>query len=199
MHPSSVKIHPTASVSDRANIGAGTMIWNQCQVREDAHIGEGCIIGKDVYIDFSVEIGDNVKIQNGVLVYHGVTVESGVFLGPGVIFTNDKLPRAINPDGSLKGNDDWTVGKTRVCYGASIGAGSVILPDVTIGRFALVGAGAVVTRDVPDHGLVVGNPARLIGYVCKCAEKLQAAPDGGMVCPACGEIFPSITVSEVAA
>jgi len=199
MHPSSVRIHPTASVSERATIGAGTMIWNQCQVREDVRIGEGCILGKDVYVDFSVEIGDHVKIQNGVLVYHGVTIESGVFLGPGVIFTNDKRPRAINPDGSIKGNDDWVVGKTRVCYGASVGAGSVILPDVTIGRFALVGAGAVVTRDVPDHGLVVGNPARLIGYVCKCAEKLKFAPDGSMVCPGCGEIYPSFTASEVAA
>ncbi len=199
MHPSSVKIHPTANVSDRATIGAGTMIWNQSQVREDARIGEECILGKDVYIDFSVEIGDRVKIQNGVLVYHGVTIESGVFLGPGVLFTNDKKPRAINPDGSLKGNDDWLVGKIRVCYGAAIGAGAVILPDVTIGRFALVGAGAVVTRDVPDHGLVVGNPARLVGYVCKCAEKLKVAPDGTLACPVCGETYPSLIASEVAA
>ncbi len=175
------------------------MIWNHSQVREDARIGKECILGKDVYIDFSVQIGDRVKIQNGVYVYHGVTIESGVFLGPRVIFTNDKRPRAINPDGSLKGNEDWVVGKTLVCYGASIGAGAVILPDVTIGRFALVAAGAVVTRDVPDHGLVVGNPARLVGYVCTCATKLVEIGEGVYRCPACGEAYRLETVSEVQA
>lgn len=199
MQPASVKIHPTASVSDRAVIGAGTMIWNQAQVREDAHIGNECIIGKDVYIDFSVSIGDRVKIQNGVLIYHGATIESGVFIGPGVLFTNDKKPRAINPDGTLKGNDDWVVGKIHVSYGASIGAGAVILPDVTIGRFALIAAGAVVTRDVPDHGLVVGNPARLVGYVCKCAERLKAIGGGLYTCPVDGETYLLEAASEVAA
>jgi acetyltransferase-like isoleucine patch superfamily enzyme len=199
MHPDSVRIHPTASVSDRAIIGEGTMIWNHSQVREDVRIGKECILGKDVYIDFSVVIGDRVKIQNGVYVYHGVTIESGVFLGPGVIFTNDKRPRAVNPDGTLKGNDDWVVGKTLVCYGASIGAGAIILPDVTIGRFALVAAGAVVTRDVPDYGLVVGNPARLVGYVCTCATKLVETGEGAYRCPACGEIYRLETLKEVRA
>lgn len=179
------RVHPTASVSDRARIGDGTRVWNQAQVREDAVIGRDCIIGKDVYVDFSVEIGDNVKIQNGALIYHGVTIESGVFIGPGVIFTNDKRPRAINPDGTLKGNDDWIVGKTRVRYGASIGAGAVILPDVTIGQFALVAAGAVVTHDVGDQVLVVGNPARPAGYVCRCATKLIEEAAGQYRCPVC--------------
>lgn len=174
------------------------MIWNQSQVREDVRIGKECILGKDVYIDFSVVIGDRVKIQNGVYVYHGVTIDSGVFIGPGVIFTNDKRPRAINPDGSLKGNDDWVVGKTLVCYGASIGAGAIILPDVTIGRFALVAAGAVVTRDVPDHGLVLGNPARLAGYACACATKLIETGDGAYRCPACGETYHIEKVREAA-
>jgi UDP-2-acetamido-3-amino-2,3-dideoxy-glucuronate N-acetyltransferase len=185
-----VKIHPTAQVSDRARIGANTSIWNQSQVREDVSIGQNCILGKDVYVDFGVQIGDNVKIQNGSYLYHGTTLESGVFVGPGVIFTNDKKPRAINPDGSLKGNDDWIVGETRVRYGASIGAGAVILPDVTVGRFALVGAGAVVTRNVPDHALVVGNPAHQIGFVCKCATRLvQENPVGAYRCPECGERY----------
>lgn len=182
-------IHPTANVSKDAAIGDGTYIWNQAQIRENVSIGSNCIIGKDVYVDFSVEIGDNVKIQNGCLIYHGITIESGVFIGPGVIFTNDKLPRAINPDGSLKGNDDWIVGVTRVCYGASIGAGSVILPNVTIGSFALVAAGAVVTRNVLPHALVVGNPARQVGYVCKCAAKLIEDGDGKYHCSACNEKY----------
>jgi UDP-2-acetamido-3-amino-2,3-dideoxy-glucuronate N-acetyltransferase len=168
-----VIIHSTAEVSPRARVGSGTRIWNHAQIREDTVIGENCILGKDVYIDFSVQIGDNVKIQNGALVYHGVTLESGVFVGPQACFTNDRNPRAITQDGRLKGNDDWIVGPILVKYGASIGAASVILPGVTIGRFALVGAGAVVTKNVPDHGLVVGNPARLVGYVCHCGRKLE--------------------------
>jgi acetyltransferase-like isoleucine patch superfamily enzyme len=179
------KIHPTASVSELAKIGAGTRIWNHCQVRENVSIGENCILGKDSYVDFGVQIGDNVKIQNGAYIYHGTTIESGVFVGPGVIFTNDKKPRAINPDGSLKGADDWEVGQTLVKYGASIGAAAIILPGITIGRFALIGAGAVVTRDVPDHALVIGNPARQVGYVCKCATKLVEDGNGKYHCPVC--------------
>jgi len=184
-----VRIHPTAEVHPSVEIGAGTSIWNQCQVRENAVIGANCILGKDSYVDFGVRLGDNVKIQNGALVYHGTTLESGVFVGPGAIFTNDKLPRAINPDGSLKSDDDWVVGEITVRYGASIGAGAVILPGVTVGRFALVGAGAVVTKNVPDHGLVLGNPARLAGYACKCATKLVEKESGVYECPNCGERY----------
>lgn len=181
----SVRIHPSAEVSPLANIATGTSIWNNAQIRENVSIGSRSIIGKDVYIDFGVQIGDNVKIQNGAYIFHGATIESGVFIGPGAIFTNDKRPRAINPDGSLKSNDDWEVGPIRVCYGASIGAGAVILPNVTIGQFALVGAGAVVTRDVANQSLVAGNPARLVGYVCKCATKLTRTNADEYFCPAC--------------
>jgi len=165
-------IHPTAEVSQKAQIGFGTRIWNFAQVREGAVIGQNCIIGKDVYVDFDVHIGDNVKIQNGALIYHGVTLEDGIFVGPQACFTNDRNPRAITAEGQLKGNDDWEVGPILVKYGASVGACSVILPNVIIGRFALVGAGAVVTKNVPDHGLVVGNPAHLVGYVCHCGRKM---------------------------
>jgi UDP-2-acetamido-3-amino-2,3-dideoxy-glucuronate N-acetyltransferase len=165
-------IHSTAEVSPKAQIGFGTRVWNFAQIREGVVIGQNCIIGKDAYVDFDVKIGDNVKIQNSALIYHGVTLEDGVFIGPQVCLTNDRHPRAITSDGQLKGNDDWIVGPILVKYGASLGAGSLILPNVTIGRFALVGAGAVVTRDVPDHALVVGNPARRVGYVCHCGRKM---------------------------
>ena len=164
-----IKIHSTAEVSSTAQIGEGTSIWNHSQVRENAKIGADCILGKNVYVDFGVIIGDKVKIQNNSSLYHGLSVENGVFIGPHVVFTNDKHPRAINPDGSLKVDSDWTVGETLVKYGASVGASTTILPGVTIGEFSVIGSGAVVTKDVPNYGLVVGNPGRLIGYVCKCA------------------------------
>jgi acetyltransferase-like isoleucine patch superfamily enzyme len=190
MQANLVKIHSTATVSDQAKLGSKTQIWNQSQVREGVNIGANSILGKDVYVDFDVQIGDNVKIQNGSYIYHGTTIEGGVFIGPGVIFTNDKKPRAINPDGSIKGNDDWEVGETFVKYGASVGAGSIILPGLVIGRFALIGAGSVVTHDVPDHALVVGNPARQVGFVCACATKLVAVNGTGAYhCPVCGEEY----------
>ncbi|PKO24148.1 MAG: N-acetyltransferase [Chloroflexi bacterium HGW-Chloroflexi-1] len=183
-----IRIHPTAEVSPEAEIGEGASIWNQAQVRNGARIGRECIIGKNVYIDFDVSIGNRVKIQNNCSIYHGAVLEDGVFLGPHVVITNDLYPRAINPDGTLKGDADWEVSPVRICRGASIGAGSVILPGVTVGAFALVGAGAVVTRDVPAHGLVVGNPARLVGYVCVCSRRLRA--DGaGLKCAHCGSSF----------
>jgi acetyltransferase-like isoleucine patch superfamily enzyme len=182
-------IHPTADVSSAAQIGAGTRVWNLAQIREGARIGAECIISKNVYIDFGVQIGSRVKIQNNVSVYHGVTVEDGVLIGPHVCFCNDMLPRAITPDGALKSQDDWQVGRVLVCTGASIGAGSIILPDVTIGAFALIGAGSVVTRSVAEQALVFGNPARLHGYVCRCARKLEElnqTPQGLTgICPVC--------------
>ena len=189
--PSNVQIHPTAEVSSQASIGAGTKVWHQVQIRERARIGEQCIIGKGVYIDFDVVIGSQVKIQNGASIYHGATIEDGVFVGPHACFTNDRLPRAITPDGQLKGDSDWEVGRTLVQRGASIGAGAILLPGVTVGKFALVGAGAVVTHDVPAHGLVVGNPARLIGYVCACGNKLAHDPAGEnwYTCPSCGRRY----------
>ncbi len=179
--------HPTADISDRAKIGKGTRIWHQAQVREGARIGEECIIGKGVYIGAGVRVGNRVKIQNYALVYEGVTLEDGVFVGPHACFTNDLRPRAINPDGSLQSGADWEVISTYVARGASIGANSTIIAGVRIGEWAMVGAGAVVTRDVPPHALVVGNPARIVGYVCYCGEKLEVDTTRSVgTCPKCG-------------
>lgn len=162
----SVYVHPTAEVSEQASIGDGTKIWNLAQVREDSRIGEDCIISKNVYIDTKVVIGNRVKIQNNVNVYHGVVVEDDVFLGPSMTFTNDMFPRAFN--------SDWKITDTLVKHGASIGANATVVCGNTIGEYALVGSGSVVTKDVPAHALVVGNPARQIGWVCKCGHKLNA-------------------------
>ena len=178
-------IQETAQVHPNARIGKNVKIWNWVQVRENAEIGENSIISKSVYIDFDVKIGKNVKIQNNVSVYHGVTIEDGVFIGPHVCFTNDKIPRAINANGSIKAASDWEVSPITVGYGSSIGANSTILPGVRIGRFALVGAGSVVTRDVPDHGLVLGSPARLVGYVCNCGQRLESRGESKYFCSTC--------------
>ncbi len=173
LQPVNVRIHVTADVSDNAEIGQNSSIWHQAQIREGARLGENCIVGKGVYIDFGVTVGSNSKIQNGSALYHGCHLEDGVFIGPGVIIANDRFPRAINPDGSQKGINDWEVGKVLIRRGASIGTRAVILPNVTIGEFAMVGAGAVVTKDVPAYGLVFGSPAVLKGYVCRCGHPLK--------------------------
>jgi UDP-2-acetamido-3-amino-2,3-dideoxy-glucuronate N-acetyltransferase len=194
------RIHATAEVAPGATIGLGTSIWNQAQVRDGARIGAECVIGKNVYVDAGVSIGDRVKVQNNVSLYHGVTVEDAVFIGPHVCFTNDKVPRAINADGTAKSDADWEVSPILVRYAASLGANSTILPGVTIGRWALVGSGSVVTRDVADYELVVGNPARRVGSVCTCGEPLRDLPDGSSFsgdCPRCGSHFPPVGEADL--
>jgi acetyltransferase-like isoleucine patch superfamily enzyme len=188
-----IKIHPTADISSQASIGENTSIWHHSQVREGALIGKNCILGKGVYIDAGVCIGDQVKIQNYVSIFHGVTIEDGVFIGPHVCFTNDLHPRAINPDGTLKAADDWILTRTLISRGAALGANSTIVCGVTIGQWAMVGSGSVVTHDVPDYALVYGNPARLHGYVCPCGNPLTETTraEGFLIarCSQCGSLI----------
>ncbi|MBI3741883.1 MAG: N-acetyltransferase [Chloroflexi bacterium] len=180
-------IHPTAEVSADAIIGENTRIWHNAQVRERVRIGKNCIIGKGVYVDFDVTLGDNVKVQNYASLYHPAVIEDGVFVGPYVCLTNDKNPRAITPDGKIKREGDWQVGQIVIRYGAALGTGSIILSNVKVGKWSLVAAGAVVTRDVPDHALVIGNPARLAGYVCKQAHRMSKINASHWKCSKCGE------------
>lgn len=185
----SVRVHPTAEVSPHATIGVGTVIWNNAQIREHAIVGRGCSVGKDVYLDIGVTVGNGVKIQNGVSVYAGVTVEDDVFLGPHMTFTNDLYPRAFHTD--------WQITPTLVKRGASIGANATVVCGNVIGAYAMVGAGCVVTRDIPDHGLAIGNPMRISGYVCRCGHKAcspglgssAAVSCGRLTCETCGESF----------
>ena len=192
MEDTSFYVHPTAEVEPGAHVGTGTRIWRQAHVRAHASVGENCNIGKGVFIDTHVRIGSNVKIQNHASIFEGVTLGDGVFIGPHVCFTNDLLPRAITPDGRLKSADDWRITTTLVKYGASIGAGAIIVCGVTIGSFALIGAGSVVTRDVPPHALVYGNPAHQHGYVCRCARRLtQVHEEDGVIvgwCDTCAQM-----------
>jgi acetyltransferase-like isoleucine patch superfamily enzyme len=183
--------HPIASsaqVDPAAEVGEGTRIWDLAQVREQAQVGDGCIVGRGAYIGPGVRIGDHVKIQNHALVYEPAVLEDGVFIGPAVVLTNDTYPRAITPEGDLKSASDWVPTGVTVRYGASIGARAVCVSPVTIGRWATVASGAVVTRDVPDHALVAGIPARRIGWVGRSGRPLQADGDA-WVCPATGERY----------
>lgn len=172
-------VHPSAVLEDGANVGSGTRIWHNSHVRTGSRIGEGCTIGFGVFIDTGVRIGDRCKIQNHVSVYDGVEIEDEVFVGPAAMFSNDLHPRACP--------DEWEITRTLVRRGASIGTNATIVCGVEIGAWALVAAGAVVTNDVPAHGLVVGNPARLHSWVCRCARRL-AKVDAPLPahCAACG-------------
>lgn len=166
-------IHPSADVGRDVIVGAGTRVWHRTQICDGARIGDDCIIGSNVYVDRGVVVGSRVKVQTGAQLYHGAVIEDGVFIGPMVCLTNDKYPRAITPNGRLKTDADWEVGQITVRYGASLGAGAILLPGVTVGRFAMVAAGALVVESVPDYGLVAGMPARLLGYVCACGRRLS--------------------------
>jgi acetyltransferase-like isoleucine patch superfamily enzyme len=174
-------VHPLADVEDGAVIGAGTKVWRFAHVRNGSRVGERCMLGNCTYVDTGVTMGDGVRVQNGVLIYNGVTIEDEVFLGPNMIFTNDFYPRA---DGR-----HWVIVPTRVCRGASIGANATIVCGITVGEFAMVAAGSVVTRDVAPYSLVRGNPARHVGFVCVCGRKLgdTSLPlDEPVRCSACG-------------
>jgi len=190
IHSSAVRIVESADVSPTASIGDGSIIWHLAQVREDARLGENCIIGRGAYIGTGVVLGDNCKVQNHALVYEPARLADGVFIGPAVVLTNDTYPRAINPDGSLKSAHDWEPVGVTIERGASIGARATCVAPVTIGAWATVAAGAVVVKDVPPHALVVGVPARRIGWVGKAGVPLTRSDgDGAWVCPQTGERY----------
>ena len=171
-------IHPTAVVEDGAEVGPGTQIWHFAHVRSGARIGERCVLGKSVFVDAGAVVGAGCRIQNFVSIYSGVTLEDDVFVGPSAVFTNDRYPRAAG--------GGWELLPTLVRRGASIGANATVLPGLTIGEWAAVGAGAVVTEDVESHRLVVGNPAKPVGWVCRCG---RVVPGGQGTCPGCGEVL----------
>lgn len=181
-----VRVQPSADVDDRAKIGAGTTVWHLAQVREDAEVGADCVIGRGAYVGPGVIVGNNVKLQNYALVYEPARLADGVFIGPAAVLTNDTYPRAVTPDGRLKTGADWTAVGVVIGEGAAIGARAVCVAPVTIGRWALIAAGAVVVADVPDFALVAGVPARRIGWVGRAGVRLVADGDGRFVCPESG-------------
>ena len=168
----SVRIAPGADVDERAKLGDGTSVWHLAQIREDAILGQNCVVGRGAYVGTGVRIGDNVKIQNYALVYEPATLGDGSFVGPAAVLTNDLRPRSVDPDGTQKRAGDWHPVGVDIAEGASIGARAVCVAPVRVGRWAMVGAGSVVTRDVPDFALVVGVPARRIAWVGKSGERL---------------------------
>lgn len=184
----SAVVQATADVDDTATIGDRTRVWHLAQVREGASIGSDCNIGRGAYIGPDVELGDNCKIQNYALVYEPARLADGVFIGPAAVLTNDEFPRAVNPDGTVKSADDWHAVGVTIEQGASIGGRAVCIAPVTIGAWALVAAGAVVTKDVPAHALVVGVPARRIGWVGRAGRPLDRDGDD-WVCPVSGERY----------
>ena len=181
-------IHPLAEVDRGASIGAGTRIWQYTIIKKGSTIGENCNIGSHCYVEWDAQIGDNVTIKNGVSVWEGVRLEDGVFIGPNAIFTNDIYPRSPRlPEARARYRDpSEVIMKTHVRYGASIGAGAMILAGITIGRFAFVGLGAVALQSIPDHALVTGTPARKVGWMCECGLPIS---EKRLTCAGCGRTY----------
>ena len=174
-------LHESSFVDEHARIGSGTRIWHFCHIMAEAEIGENCTLGQNTFVGHGVKIGNNCKIQNNVSLYEGVTLEDGVFCGPSSVFTN-----VMNPRSEIERKDEFR--KTLVGRGVTLGANCTIVCGVVIGSYAFVGAGAVVTKDIPDYTLVVGNPARAVGWMCTCGVKLRENR-GGLLCPNCGKQY----------
>ncbi|MGW2933082.1 acyltransferase [Streptomyces sp. NPDC001156] len=191
----SYTIKPTAQVDESAELGDGTTVWELAQIREKARLGAGCVIGRGAYVGTGVRIGDNVKLQNYALVYEPAELGDGVFVGPAVVLTNDQYPRSVDPEGKLKRGGDWEAVGVKVAEGASLGARSVCVAPVRIGRWALVAAGAVVTKDVPDFALVAGVPARRVGWVGRAGVRLveREGEPGVWECPQTGARYAERT------
>jgi UDP-2-acetamido-3-amino-2,3-dideoxy-glucuronate N-acetyltransferase len=205
-----IRIHPTALVEANVSIGEGSSIWDNVHIRHDTTIGQQCIVGEKTYVAYGVTIGDRCKINAYVYICTAVTIETGVMISAGTIFTNDRFPRATTPDLSeLRGSDpDETTLATVVREGATIGAGCVIGCDLSIGRFAMIGMGTVVTKSVPDFHLVLGHPARSVGCVCRCGQVVERWNGDNAdtsarraSCPACQRQYEirGTDVSELAA
>ena len=184
-----VRIVESAEVDPSATIGDGSSIWHLVQVRDNVSIGRNCIIGRGAYLGTGVIIGDNCKIQNYALIYEPAKLGNGVFIGPAAVLTNDEFPRAVNPDGSLKSGLDWHAVGVEIGDGASIGARAVCIAPVKIGAWALVAAGAVVTKDVPNFALVAGVPAKRIRWVGRAGKPLEDIGDNRFRCPATGATY----------
>jgi acetyltransferase-like isoleucine patch superfamily enzyme len=182
------RIHATAEIDDDVTVGDGTTVWQLAHIRSGARVGRDVVVGRGAYVGPGVTVGDACKIQNHALVYEPARLEAGVFVGPAVVLTNDQYPRAVNPDGSPKAADDWQAVGVTLREGCSVGARSVCIAPVTVGRWALVAAGSVVVRDVPDFALVAGVPARRLRWVGRAGLPLEPEPgtDGGYRCPSTG-------------
>ncbi|MCT9078189.1 acyltransferase [Streptomyces fulvoviolaceus] len=191
-------VKPTAQVDETAELGDGTTVWELAQIRENARLGKSCVVGRGAYVGAGVRIGDNVKLQNYALVYEPAELADGVFVGPAVVLTNDRHPRSVDPDGKLKHSGDWEAVGVKVAEGASLGARSVCIAPVRVGRWALVAAGAVVANDVPDFAMVAGVPARRIGWVGRAGVRLverEGAP-GVWECPQTGTRYAERVVES---
>jgi acetyltransferase-like isoleucine patch superfamily enzyme len=205
----SARVDATADLEPDSSVGSGSSIGQRARLGAGTRVGVDCTVGPDVFIDAGVVIGDRVQVHRGVLIYEGVGIADGVFIGPGAILTNDRYPRAVTSTGELARAADRPIVPSTLAEGCTIGAGAVVVAGVAIGAWSMVGAGAVVTRDVPNHALVVGSPAHRIGWVCACGARLvdskgepMAAEPGRyaahqeLICPSCGRTYAYIPDAE---
>ena len=192
------KVHESSDIAESAEISESASVWHYAQIREEASIGHNCVIGRGAYIGKGVTLGNGCKVQNYALVYEPAVLEEGVFIGPAAVLTNDEYPRAVNADISPKNANDWKPVGVHVKLGASVGANATLIAPVTIGKWALIGSGSVVTKDVPDFALVVGNPARRIRWVGKAGVPLESTDHPGVfLCPLTGEMYKELSSEKL--